>query len=125
MPYYEYTCSACGRGFNLQIRTGSRRAAIPCPQCGEVEARTPQPAAPAVLNKQGGPVVGKSWAPAGFYVHGSCKDIHLDNCRIIGPKTGLHAQDSEVTATHLRVKYADDAVIAENSTVRIDTLDVE
>lgn len=38
MPIYEYTCPACGNGFERRLKIEERLLAQPCPQCGEKRA---------------------------------------------------------------------------------------
>ena len=34
MPIYEYRCEACGEGFEVFVRSVSRKAHPTCPKCG-------------------------------------------------------------------------------------------
>lgn len=45
MPLYDYRCNACGRSFELLVRSGSEPA---CPHCngGQLEKLVSLPAAP-------------------------------------------------------------------------------
>jgi putative FmdB family regulatory protein len=38
MPIYEYTCRACGAGFEKRLRSDERLNEQECPSCGKVEA---------------------------------------------------------------------------------------
>lgn len=35
MPIYEYTCSACGHGFEQLIRSQDEERGLRCPSCGK------------------------------------------------------------------------------------------
>lgn len=39
MPFYEYTCESCGRGFVLLQSMGAKTEDTVCPYCSEKKAR--------------------------------------------------------------------------------------
>ena len=65
MPFYEYTCRACGKRFDEMRRMAERLQAPPCPACGSEQTELAM-SAPAVF---GG---GEGGAPSNYGSSGNC-----------------------------------------------------